>query len=375
MTGPDPFAPLDPFDPLALGVEEEVLAGLVARLAEADGPADEAGVWPAALWQALVEAGASRWPIPEEFGGLGLDRPSMVLRYVLVAEGSLTAAFILTQQDAAIRRLVAAAGTHDRARDWLWQIADGRAFSTVGLSQLTTSLRRGPQALRASEIGEGAYRLDGAMPWVSAADRADVIVTGGVLDDGRQVLIALPGDRAGVSIGEPMPLAALQASCTTEVVCEGVEVRPEEVLFGPDPDVLKLASGGGGAGGLETSALAVGQSRAALRALRQLSFQRDELTEPAEALEAAWQGVTSALLAAAEGRPDAPDPAEIRRRSHDLALRTSQAYLTARQGTGFLRPEPAQRYARQALFFLVWSCPGPVAQAALRDFAGLCPDF
>ncbi|MHC5541879.1 acyl-CoA dehydrogenase, partial [Singulisphaera rosea] len=56
----------------------------------------------------------------------------------------------------------------------------------------------------------------------------------------------------------------------------------------------------------------------------------------------------------------------------DLALRTTQASLTARKGSGFLRSDPAQRWARQALFFLVWSCPSPVAQAAIRDLAGLC---
>ena len=55
-----------------------------------------------------------------------------------------------------------------------------------------------------------------------------------------------------------------------------------------------------------------------------------------------------------------------------LVLRLTQAYLTARKGTGFLRTEPARRWARQALFFLVWSYPGPVAQAAIRDLAGLC---
>lgn len=35
--------------------------------------------------------------------------------------------------------------------------------------------------------------------------------------------------------------------------------------------------------------------------------------------------------------------------------------------------EPAQRWARRGLFFLVWSCPTPVAQAAFRDLAGLSP--
>jgi hypothetical protein len=39
--------------------------------------------------------------------------------------------------------------------------------------------------------------------------------------------------------------------------------------------------------------------------------------------------------------------------------------LTASKGTGFLRDHPAQRWARQALFFLVWSCPRPAAEATL----------
>jgi hypothetical protein len=62
----------------------------------------------------------------------------------------------------------------------------------------------------------------------------------------------------------------------------------------------------------------------------------------------------------------------VRGQANALVLRATQAYLIARKGTGFLRTEPAQRWARQALFFLVWSCPGPVAQSTLRDLVGLC---
>ena len=69
---------------------------------------------------------------------------------------------------------------------------------------------------------------------------------------------------------------------------------------------------------------------------------------------------------------DALTPGQIRSQANALVLKSTQAYLTARKGTGFLRSEPAQRWARQALFFLVWSCPSPVAQAAIRDLAGLC---
>ena len=136
---------------------------------------------------------------------------------------------------------------------------------------------------------------------------------------------------------------------------------------------MALASDGGGAGGLETSALAIGQARAALRALRDLA---PAPRRPGRADRGPGIGLARTCRrparrgrgprGGADGLGD-PDPGE------PFVLRATQAYLTARKGTGFLRTEPAQRWARQAMFFLVWSCPGPVARAALLDFAGICP--
>ncbi len=346
------------------------LEAMAARLAAADGPADAEGTWPEALWSILIDAGATRWALPASAGGADCDRNILLERYARVAEGSLTAAFILSQHDAAIRRLRAAP---DRpvARQWLGAISEGRAFTTVGISQLTTSRRHGTQALLARETAPGAYQLDGVMPWVTAAVRAHVIVTGAVLSDGRQLLIAVPADRAGLSVRPPFPLAALQASCTSEVACDSVEVTDTDLLAGPAEDVMGQP-GAAGTGGLETSALALGQARAALQALAAEAPRRVDLAEPVGALADDWRNAWSSLLAAASGAPDAPSSTQVRGQANALVLRITQAYLTARKGTGFLRTEPAQRWARQALFFLVWSCPGPVAQAAIRDLAGLC---
>lgn len=356
-TGPDPDAAR--------------LTAAIPRLNEADGPADEAGGWPESLWRIVVELGAPRWSLPTEFGGAACDRPTLARRYARVAEGSLTAAFILTQHDAAVRRMVPAAiAGRGRAAEWLARIADGKAFTTVGISQLTTSRRHGQAALVATETADG-YRLDGVIPWVTAAPSASVLVTGAVLADGRQLLIALPTDRPGLNVRPAFPLAALQASCTCEIACEGVPVTPEDLLAGPTLDVL-ATSDGGSTGGLETSALALGQTRAALVALSDQAGRRDELIEPFDALADSWRLLANDLLAAAEGRTGAPPSARIRGSANTLVLRATQAYLTARKGSGFLRTDPAQRWARQALFFLVWSCPAPVAHASIRDLAGLC---
>ncbi len=350
------------------GPGQRDLDGLVQTLATLDGEVDRAGAWPEPLWRTLVDAGVTRWALPPEFGGEPLDRSTLLARYARVAEGSLTAAFILSQHDAGVRRL---AMGMDRpvARGWLGKIAEGQAFATVGLSQLTTSKRHGDQAVRAEELGDGRFRIDGLVPWVTAAHRADFLVLGASTDDGRQLLVALPSDRAGVSVRPPFALAALQASCTAEIACDRVEVAPDEILIGPTPNVMASPSASG-TGGLETSTLALGLALAAIRGLD--AEGRDNLAEPAEALRSEWQTLWRDLLATAVEAPGSQTSAAIRGQSNALALRATQAYLTARKGSGFLLEDPAQRWARQALFFLVWSCPSPVANAALRDLAGLC---
>ncbi len=45
---------------------EDEIAALVARLAQADGPADLSSAWPQALWSLVQGAGATRWTLPRE---------------------------------------------------------------------------------------------------------------------------------------------------------------------------------------------------------------------------------------------------------------------------------------------------------------------
>jgi hypothetical protein len=81
------------------------------------------------------------------------------------------------------------------------------------------------------------------------------------------------------------------------------------------------------------------------------------------------------MSAAARGESPESSPAlsaaSIRGRANSLVLRATQADLAASKGAGFVAGHPAERAVREALFFLVWSCPQPVLAAALRGFA--CP--
>src|SRR5438445_4071246 len=67
--------------------------------------ADANSVWPEASWQALREAGVLRWCIPAAYGGDGLEGVPLLEGYEQLAEACLTTCFILSQRDAACRRL------------------------------------------------------------------------------------------------------------------------------------------------------------------------------------------------------------------------------------------------------------------------------
>jgi alkylation response protein AidB-like acyl-CoA dehydrogenase len=270
-----------------------------------------------------------------------------------------------------------AAGASDEVRDELLPgLLSGRSFATVGISHLTTSRQHlAKPVLRAEETSTG-FRLDGYSPWVTGGEFAQHIVLGAALADGRQILIAMPTDLPGVRIERSPQLVGLSASHTGPVHCDGVLVPKKWLLAGPIREVMK-AGVGGKTGGLQTSALAIGLATAAIEFIEEQAEQRGDLTEAGEALANERDELSTAMLAIADGDsvivPTAcvANANELRQRANSLALRSTQAALAAAKGAGYCLGHPAGRWCREALFFLVWSCPQPVLQANLCELAGI----
>jgi alkylation response protein AidB-like acyl-CoA dehydrogenase len=333
-------------------------AGKLKQLAAGAERADATTDWPAESLRLAGDMGALRWSIPADMGGQGLDRVAQLEGSEQLASACLSTAFILSQREAAVRWLLSA--PESPRRQWLPALARGEAFGTVGLSQLTTSRQHRPPSLRGRVVG-GAYRLDGEAPWVSGADRADVIVTGAVLEDGRQVLLLLPRALPGVSVEPPLSLAALAGSRTAQVRCDGVVVSGELLLAGPGEQLVRSG------GGLDTSCLALGLARAAITFLLGEGERRPAVAAGAARLAAALAGARRRLHELAGSAGGSEDTLGLRVECTRLVLRATQAALAVAKGTGFVVPHPTQRWVRQAQFFLVWSCPQPVASALLDE--------
>lgn len=339
--------------------------GCLNLLAEHAQVADGESVWPAASWEALRRAGVLGWSISAADGGSALEPTALLNGYEQIATACLTTCFILSQRDAAVRHLKDMANETLR-HELLQSLASGGKFATVGLSQLTTSRQHQQPTLTARMAGDKCL-LDGTIPWVTGAPQADHIVLGAVTDQNLQILAVLPTALPGVHLDPPLDLMALRGSLTAEVRLDKVELDQKWLLAGPVAQVMP--TGKGGAGGLATSCLALGLAGAAIAYVAEEAKLRPDLKESAANLEHDRQSVRQEMLALARdgGTPDSM--AALRTRANSLVLRASQVALTASKGTGFLRNHPAQRWARQALFFLVWSCPRPTAQATLAQLA------
>ena len=323
---------------------------------------DLSGDWPSEDLADLADAGVLRAVLPRELGGSDASALDIHLCYEQIASAALATALVLSQRDSACA-IIDAARTSPVRRELLEALAANTIFATVGIAQLTTSRQGGAPAMRATRI-DGAWRIDGLVPWASGAFESSYVVAGAAVEgqgegSGDQLLFALPTNAPGVSVGEPMPLVALRATHTSSITCQGVTINDRLVLHGPIPNVL---SGRAKSLPLGQAFLAMGLSRGAIELIRE---HTSDLAQAAVAsFEPQLADIRKSVLEICTA-PAAPPPppsaaAELRGRCNELALRITQSAVAIYKGTALLADHPAQRLAREAMFLLVWSCPNPV---------------
>lgn len=338
---------------------------LCARLTALRGEEPESD-FPVRSIQTLRDAGVWRHSVDPRYGGIREGVHPQLEAYHAIGRANLALALILTQHDAACE-LLGDSDADDLAATVLPKCATGEMMLTVGISQLTTSRRRGPIAMRATETADG-FRLKGLMPWVTAAEKADAIVVGAALEDGRQILGLMPTDTDGLSIDPPMELLALRASYTTEARCEDVLIPKSHIVRGPVENALSRRST---IKPLTVSVVGLGVARGLLDGVLSRAEAIPDCADViARTIEPAYDEVEHLMLDATSKLSDPTEEvsgAAVRSAVNALVARLAATLLTAAKGSGYMLEHPAQRLVREALFFLVWSAPGAVQRQTLEN--------
>lgn len=354
-------------DQLVTSPDHPAFNDLCRELAAGADAVDEGGDWPAEQLALCRRYGVYRWFVGPQWGGAGWSDAELMRGLLRLSSACLATTFVLTQPLGVCRRL-AATQNHALRDDLLPKLASGELFATVGIAHLTTSRRHLERPVLAARETSAGFVLDGSIPWVTGALRADYVVTGATCDDGRQILAVLPTNLPGFEARPAARLIGLSSTLTGGAECCEVLLDRHWLLAGPVENVL--SGGGAGTGGAQTSALALGLAASAIEYLEREAQLRHDLAPAAASLRGEHTELEAQVIALASGQ-EGCSPDELRAQANSLVLRATQGALTAAKGSGYVLGHSAGRWCREALFFLVWSCPQPVMAAALCELAGL----
>lgn len=339
----------------------------IAALPEPPAPSADSVRWLPSAWHWLRIHQFTRWTISPAYAGEGLTAAEVLMGMQELTRRQLAISFVLSQFQAAVSRI--SSNSREELQDRLLsRLATGELMATVGISHLTTSRQSGNRPAVELVTDGSSWRLAGTVPWVTAAEIADVIVTGAVDGNGTPRLFVVPTDRGGVSIEPAANLLALTETGTARVSLHQVVVTStDELTFSSEQPAQPKSSG---PGSWTTSALALGQAFAVLDALKPEIAEAPQWANAYELLHAEATSLQHSLMDAsssADGTQHTPE--SLRVATTSLAIRAAQTLVTASRGSGFVSGHPAERLMREALFFLVWSCPQGVASRLIDEFS------
>jgi alkylation response protein AidB-like acyl-CoA dehydrogenase len=312
---------------------------------------DSLDVLPGAHLGALAELGLFGAPAPREAGGLGLDLRELSAVVEEVAGGCLATAFVWIQHFRLLMTL-AADGAPAALRDrWLAPACRGILRGGIAL----TGLMPGPPLLSARPAG-GAWRVDGAAPWVTGWGLVGVVVVVARGPGDTVVTLLMDAvDQPGLTVSRQR-LSAVDASVTVRLGFDNVLI-PEERVAGQSPFDPEASTQPEGL--RVNGSLALGVASRCCRLLGPGPLDV-ELAACRERLDKALDGDAAAMATA---RADASE----------LAIRATAA-LAVRDGSrSIMVDQHAQRLAREAVFLLVFGSRPAIKAALLHQLRAATP--
>ncbi len=204
---------------------------------------DATGQFPWDIKDLLAEQGILGMPFPEEYGGIGSSKLSIVMVIEELAKYCVTTSLILAVQQLGTLP-IALAGTDDQKRRYFPRCASGEWLAAYGLTEPGSGSDAGGMRTRAVKKGD-KYILNGSKRFITNAGLAHVNVVFAVTDPAKGTrggisAFIVEKDYPGFSVGKIEEKMGIRGSQTGELIFEDCEV-PAENLLGREGDGFKIA--------------------------------------------------------------------------------------------------------------------------------------
>ena len=223
----------------------------------------------------LAELGVFGLTIPEEFGGLGLSKASMVVVSEELSRGYIGVGSLGTRSEIAAE-LILCGGTEAQKSEWLPKLASGEILPTAVFTEPNTGSDLGALRTRAKRVGED-WEITGNKTWITHAARTHVMtvlartVEGTTDYRGLSMFLAekTPGTDAapfadqGLSGGE-IEVLGYRGMKEYTVNFDGFRVKGENLLGGVEGQGFKQLMQTFESARIQTAARAIGVAQNAL---------------------------------------------------------------------------------------------------------------
>ncbi|KIC21193.1 acyl-CoA dehydrogenase family protein [Leisingera sp. ANG-Vp] len=129
---------------------------------------------PLSVIEELAEMGVFGLTIPEEYGGFGLSKASMVVVSEELSRGYIGVGSLGTRSEIAAE-LILCGGTEEQKANWLPKLASAEILPTAVFTEPNTGSDLGSLRTRAVKDENGDYKITGNKTWITHAARTHVM--------------------------------------------------------------------------------------------------------------------------------------------------------------------------------------------------------
>jgi alkylation response protein AidB-like acyl-CoA dehydrogenase len=344
------------------------------------------------------ELGLLSIAVPEEYGGLDLDKASSLAVVERIGPSASFATTFGGQANLSILPLVLF-GTPEQKQKYLPRLINGELIGAYALSESGSGSDALAAKTRATKLPDGSWSLSGEKMWISNGGFADLFIIFAKVDGEHFTAFIVERAFPGISSGKEEHKMGLHGSSTTPILLQEVRVPAGNVL-GEIGKGHKVALNTLNYGRFSLGAMCSGGCRAAIGAAAKYAAQRrqfgvpiasfgaikhklGEMTARTYALESLVYR-TAGLIDATLG-PAPHDGAAVAKAFEEYAVEASIAKVAGSEildyvldenvqihgGNGFVKDYPAERYYRDARVNRIFE--GTMIRRALKGELPLIP--
>ncbi|WP_406648012.1 acyl-CoA/acyl-ACP dehydrogenase [Aliisedimentitalea scapharcae] len=231
---------------------------------------------PMEIIEELAEMGVFGLTIPEEYGGFGLSKASMVVVSEELSRGYIGVGSLGTRSEIAAE-LILCGGTDEQKANWLPKLASAEILPTAVFTEPNTGSDLGSLRTRAVKDEDGNYKVTGNKTWITHAARTHVMTllarTNPDTTDHRGLSMFLaektpgtddaPFPTPGMTGGE-IEVLGYRGMKEYELGFDGFEVKGENLLGGEEGKGFKQLMETFESARIQTAARAIGVAQCAL---------------------------------------------------------------------------------------------------------------